>query len=297
MANEGTATSLARSDHSHGVGTPAAPANVTKTAASAGVSDAPAREDHKHDITTATAVGLSVGLGSSEGAATTLARSDHVHALTAPAAPANVTKAAASAGVSSAAARSDHKHDITTAVASANPPGTVSAEGASTSLARADHTHALAAFGTTAGTFAQGNDSRITTNELWFLPASFTATRGDYGSAAAGTNSDTRWSFRFPADFGALVALEVIGIPLATFAAVNIDLLSDFGAVGEVFNVNSATDTTSTYSGTINVLLAINVATLFAGAAANDLAGLLVDHVGIGTTIDYIGLRMRYTKA
>jgi hypothetical protein len=42
-------------------------------------------------------------------------------------------------------------------------PGGSSAEGSATSLARSDHTHALPAFGTTAGTFAQGNDARFGT--------------------------------------------------------------------------------------------------------------------------------------
>jgi hypothetical protein len=43
----------------------------------------------------------------------------------------------------------------------ANPPGTSNAEGAALSLARSDHTHALAAFGSSAGTFAEGDDSRL----------------------------------------------------------------------------------------------------------------------------------------
>jgi hypothetical protein len=77
-------------------------------------------------------------------------------------APIDTTKAAAVIGVAITAARSDHKHDVTTAAASSNPPGTSNAEGSATSLARSDHTHALAAYGTTSGTIAQGNDSRFT---------------------------------------------------------------------------------------------------------------------------------------
>jgi hypothetical protein len=81
-------------------------------------------------------------------------------ALTA-AAPVNVTKSAAVVGVATTAARADHKHDVTTASPSTLAVGGSNAEGASTSLARADHVHALPAFGTTAGTFAEGNDSRF----------------------------------------------------------------------------------------------------------------------------------------
>jgi len=291
----GVSANLARADHAHQSNT--APVNTSKSAAAIGTSGEPARADHKHDVDTAAPSGWSLGIGGFEGAASTLARSDHVHATTAPLAPANVTKAAASAGLSSAAARSDHKHDITTAAAVANPPGTSNAEGASTSLARADHTHALAAFGTTAGTFVEGNDSRITSVDLLIPPGNQIAIRGDFASNAAGTNSSVYFSFLVPADFGTLVSAAVIGIPLATFTTQNIDLFSDFGAVGEVFNVNSVSETTLTYSGTINVLLSINVAVLLAGIAANDHVGVQVDHVGIGTTVDYIGLRLRYTKA
>ncbi|MGH9811523.1 MAG: hypothetical protein ACRD4T_00155 [Candidatus Acidiferrales bacterium] len=76
-AAEGTATSLARSDHVHAVTAPAAPADVTKAAASAGAATTFARADHKHDISTA--VVATVGTANAEGSATSVARSDHVH--------------------------------------------------------------------------------------------------------------------------------------------------------------------------------------------------------------------------
>lgn len=59
----------------------AAPANVTKAAAAAGVSTAYARQDHKHDITTAVAVSAAFGGTNTEGTSTSLARADHTHAL------------------------------------------------------------------------------------------------------------------------------------------------------------------------------------------------------------------------
>jgi len=150
-------------------------------------------------IPTATAV--SIGTANSAGTSTSLARADHVHnhgaqtdgtlhaavvaggtsgfmtgadktkldgiasgATATPLAstsPADVTKATAAVGVGSTAARADHKHDVSTAAASSLTVGGASSEGTATSLARSDHTHALPAFGTTAGTFAQGNDSRL----------------------------------------------------------------------------------------------------------------------------------------
>lgn len=79
-------------------------------------------------------------------------------------APLNVTKAAAAVGTGTTAARADHKHDVTTATAGASAPGDTTAEGTATSLARSDHRHSLPAYGTTAGTFCQGNDARLSDN-------------------------------------------------------------------------------------------------------------------------------------
>lgn len=76
-------------------------------------------------------------------------------------APADVTKAAAAVGVATTAARADHKHDISTAAAGSATPGDAAAEGTATSLARSDHVHALPAFGSSSGTFCQGNDARL----------------------------------------------------------------------------------------------------------------------------------------
>lgn len=116
------------------------PANITRTAALAGVGLTAARIDHKHDVSTAAPPAVTLAtdvLGA--GTASTLARSDHTHQFAAAAAPANVTKSAAAIGVSTAFALSDHKHDVSTAAAVAIT--TANAEGAATSLARSDHTH------------------------------------------------------------------------------------------------------------------------------------------------------------
>lgn len=77
-SSDGTANTLARSDHVHQSNT--APVNVTKAAAAIGTSGEPARADHKHDVTTAAAA--AVGTANTEGAATSLARSDHTHQVT-----------------------------------------------------------------------------------------------------------------------------------------------------------------------------------------------------------------------
>lgn len=108
-AAEGVAVSVARSDHTHSLPAPAAPANVTKAAAAAGVSTNVARADHKHDVSTAAAGAVSPGASSAEGSATSLARSDHAHSV-AVAAPVEITDSANGAGVATSFVRSDHTH-------------------------------------------------------------------------------------------------------------------------------------------------------------------------------------------
>lgn len=73
--------------------TGAAPVNVTKAAASAGVGVTAARHDHKHDITTAAPVSIGTDTSNAEGAAVSLARSDHTHEVNVAQFSANQTAA------------------------------------------------------------------------------------------------------------------------------------------------------------------------------------------------------------
>lgn len=76
--------------------------------------------------------------------------------------PVAVDAGAAAVGASSEAARSDHKHSVSTASPVILVVGGSNVTGVSANLARADHVHSLPAFGSTSGTFAEGNDSRLT---------------------------------------------------------------------------------------------------------------------------------------
>lgn len=162
---DGTAATLVRSDHQHGI-TTGAPVSIG-TANASGSASSVARSDHVHDHGAQTSGTLhAAATGSVAGFLSTTDKTkldgiaSGAAALTASA-PANVTKAAAAVGVATDAARADHKHDITTAAAGASTPGDAAAEGTATSIARSDHQHSMPAFGSTAGTFCQGDDSRL----------------------------------------------------------------------------------------------------------------------------------------
>jgi hypothetical protein len=200
---EGTASTLARSDHVHtlsaadrakldaaGPSTPltgTAPAAVTKAAAAAGVATDAARSDHKHDVTTAAPLALGAALA--EGTSASLARADHVHTLSAAdrakldaagpstplsaSAPVAVSRAAAAVGGATEAARADHKHDIATAAPTFI--GTSNQEGTATTLARSDHVHAGLAVSSV-------------------LPLDVTKANASYGSALTASRSDHKHS-------------------------------------------------------------------------------------------------------
>lgn len=141
----GVATAAARADHKHDVST-AVPVAVG-TANGEGTASTLARSDHVH------AHGDQAG-GSLHAVATTsvagflsaadkakldgIAEEATALALTSSS-PATITRATSVVGIATAAARADHKHDIATAAPSS--VGTANDEGTSTSLARADHVH------------------------------------------------------------------------------------------------------------------------------------------------------------
>jgi len=150
-AAEGSAASLARSDHAHTV-TAAAPVAITDSTNAEGAASTFVRSDHQHahgdrggGTLHAAATPSVAGFISAadktklDGIATGATNTPLTNTV-----PVNVTKAAAVVGVSTEAARQDHKHDASTAAAVAATAGQANSEGAGTTLARSSHTHAHA---------------------------------------------------------------------------------------------------------------------------------------------------------
>lgn len=112
---EGSATSLARSDHTHDPDT----AGGTISTVNAGDASAEgsgigfSRRDHQHAVSTAAAGTIEPDDVAAEGVASSLARSDHAHAIVA-AAPAQGVGAGNTEGAATSFSRSDHDHTIRT---------------------------------------------------------------------------------------------------------------------------------------------------------------------------------------
>lgn len=131
----GTATTYARSDHSHG--SPALSANTPSAITIAGTGAAgsgttPSKDDHTHagpGFAAPTAT-TTYGLSAVTGTATTVARADHTHgtpALSANAAS-NITATTATNGSGTAPAKDDHVHGFTPANFPVSSFGTATAD-------------------------------------------------------------------------------------------------------------------------------------------------------------------------
>jgi hypothetical protein len=112
----------------------------------------------------------SYGQSATAGAASTYSRGDHVHgspSLASSAATSSAVGDVAAVGVGTTPARADHVHgrEAFGAVTAQTSFGASSGSGSAATPARSDHTHGTPTaptVGTTAGTYAAGDDSRIT---------------------------------------------------------------------------------------------------------------------------------------
>jgi hypothetical protein len=142
-------------------------------------------------------------------------------------------------------------------------------------------------------------DGITTVRERFFVCE--TATALSAGSPlrvrAIGSTGNMGFDFAIPNDFASLVSLEVIGIPDASFSNKAIYLTSVYGAVGEAFNTHAETDNTKTFSGTGSQWTAINIASVFTALAAGDLCGVNLNHQTITTSMNYVGVRLRYNTS
>ena len=75
--------------------------------------------------------------------------------------PSSISSTTGTVGTGTTAARSDHTHQVLTAAPSTLVVGGSNTAGVGPNLALSDHVHALPAFGTTTGTFCQGDDIRL----------------------------------------------------------------------------------------------------------------------------------------
>ncbi len=159
--------------------------------------------------------------------------------------------------------------------------------GGSTNFLRAD------------GTWAEPPGSAV--GRLFFPCPDYDSNTADYRTRAVGATAEQRFNFQIPSDFGTLVSVELCGMVSAGAAGSgkDIDLASDYAAVGEIYNQHSESDTGTTYdfTGLTYMWARIDLSPVFSALGAGDQCGVLVDHNGIGGTINYFGIILEYNKS
>jgi len=133
-----------------------------------------------------------------------------------------------------------------------------------------------------------------TVQELFFSQdalADFSTTQRTKTVGASGIG---RFMFAVPSDFASLVSLDALMQPAVTNAAADIDLLSQYGAIGASAISLSTSNNAIVYSLVANQLKALNIASAFPSLAANQACGIKLTHNAIGGSSEYYGIRLRY---
>lgn len=154
------------------------------------------------------------------------------------------------------------------------------------------------AAGATEAINQQTGDARYVleaTVEVYFN-ASNNSNIGDFSTDSVSANGTGRFRFAIPADFDALVSLRAGVVPAVTNATADIDLTSDYGAIGESFSNHSESDLASTYNLTANELQEIDISGVFSVLAAGDRCGLAWIHNSIGGAVHLLWIQLRYTR-
>ncbi len=117
---------------------------------------------------------------------------------------------------------------------------------------------------------------------------------GDYRVELTGTGATIRFTFYIPPDYSSLDECKAIGIPDFTSSGNDIDLDSNYGGNGQLYNNASETQSTNTYSFTTDQMSSIDISPVLSGISGGKTIGILVDHNGIGGNINYLGLIFSY---
>lgn len=109
----------------------------------------------------------------------------------------------------------------------------------------------------------------------------------------AGTGGH-RFPFTVPPDYNETIEVYLEGLANATFTDQDIDLASEYAAIGENFQTHAEIDNTSVFSMTGQQWNKLDLSSVLTALSAGDIGGVFVDHNGIGTTVYYGRLVLRY---
>lgn len=126
-----------------------------------------------------------------------------------------------------------------------------------------------------------------------FLPE-FSGNTGNRRVRAVGATGLWRFNFAIPKEAGSVTSIKLIGIPDATFTDQSIWHDSDYAKAGEGSQNHVESDHASLFSGNLGEVTEWDITGVFSAVEAGDKCGIMVDHKGIGTNIDYLEVEVGY---
>lgn len=133
-----------------------------------------------------------------------------------------------------------------------------------------------------------------------FFQADYGSNEGNFRTRAVGSTANFNFNFKVPHDFSSIDSLVICGIIVGAGAigsGRDIDLFSEYGGANEAYNNHAESDTTSLFDFSSNVqfdIIQIDISSVFTNLSAGDYCGINVDHNGIGGTIEYLGICLKY---
>jgi hypothetical protein len=144
---------------------------------------------------------------------------------------------------------------------------------------------------------AAANGSSGGGGEQFFAPDTNT-NQLTYRGRSLGSSANFNFTFSVPDDFTSLNDLVMVLINSGGVTGVqDIDLESNYAAVGESEAQNNETNLAFTvdFTGTANEIVEYDISSVFTALAAGDRCSINVNHQGIGGSLVYLGVRLRYS--
>lgn len=139
------------------------------------------------------------------------------------------------------------------------------------------------------------------TKEFW-VPATLgthttpMTVAGDFPVAYSSvTGTSGHVSFLVPLDFLSIVSAILVVVAGQTASGQDVDINSDYGAIGQAYSAHSESDTASTYDWTNLQLEEIDVSGILTALAAGDYCGIkMTSNVAANAGPKLVGLRFKY---
>jgi hypothetical protein len=102
--------------------------------------------------------------------------------------------------------------------------------------------------------------------------------------------------FMAPDDFQTIISADLILLPTGSNSTSDLDIYSQYAAVGQVYNTHAQSDVASTYALVANTIYALSLTNILTSLAAGDFVGIRLLNNTAGTNVLVIGVELNYIR-